>query len=75
MNAGQIKTGAPSRSERVSKYNRLLRIERELGNAAEFRGISSFYNIRAVPQLSGAQLEAIKTYVLNAAADADTADI
>lgn len=34
--AGQIKTGAPARSERVAKYNRLLRIERELGNRAEF---------------------------------------
>ena len=79
MNAGQIKTGAPSRSERVSKYNRLLHIERELGIAAEYRGISSFYNIadRAVPSahLSPAQLEAIKTYVLNAGSDEDAADI
>ena len=79
MNAGQIKTGAPSRSERVSKYNRLLHIERELGIASEYRGISSFYNIadRAVPlaHLSPAQLEAIKTYVLNAGSDEDAADI
>lgn len=79
MNAGQIKTGAPSRSERVSKYNRLLHIERELGIAAEYRGISSFYNIaeRAVPSLhlSPAQLEAIKTYVLNAGSDEEAADI
>ena len=79
MNAGQIKTGAPSRSERVSKYNRLLHIERELGIAAEYRGISSFYNIadRAVPSahLSPAQLEAIKTYVLNAGSDEDAADM
>ncbi|MBW7573203.1 phosphopyruvate hydratase [Caproiciproducens faecalis] len=45
VNAGQIKTGAPSRSERVSKYNRLLYIERELGGSAVFKGISSFYNL------------------------------
>jgi len=41
VNAGQIKTGAPSRSERVAKYNRLLRIEEDLGASAEFRGRSS----------------------------------
>ena len=40
--AGQIKTGAPSRSDRVAKYNRLLRIEEELGAAAEFPGFSAF---------------------------------
>jgi len=40
--AGQIKTGAPSRSDRVAKYNRLLRIEEELGDAAEFPGLSAF---------------------------------
>src|SRR3712207_232693 len=39
VNAGQIKTGAPSRSERVAKYNQLLRIEEELGEVAEYRGI------------------------------------
>jgi enolase len=38
MNTGQIKTGAPSRSERVAKYNRLLRIEGELGDAARYPG-------------------------------------
>ena len=37
-NSGQIKTGAPARSDRVAKYNQLLRIEEELGDAAEFRG-------------------------------------
>ncbi|MEG0308209.1 MAG: phosphopyruvate hydratase [Clostridium sp.] len=46
MNAGQIKTGAPARSERVAKYNRLLRIEEELGDMAEYRGLKSFYNIK-----------------------------
>ena len=46
VNAGQIKTGAPSRSERVAKYNRLLQIERELGSAALYRGITSFYNLK-----------------------------
>jgi enolase len=45
VNAGQIKTGAPARSERVAKYNQLLRIEEELGEMAEFRGLESFYNI------------------------------
>jgi len=38
MGTGQIKTGAPSRSERVAKYNRLLRIEEELGGAALYLG-------------------------------------
>ncbi|MBU3090823.1 phosphopyruvate hydratase [Clostridium sp. CM028] len=45
MNAGQIKTGAPARSERVSKYNQLLRIEEELEEMAEYRGLKAFYNI------------------------------
>jgi enolase len=40
--AGQIKTGAPSRSDRVAKYNRLLRIEEELGGAARFPGLQAF---------------------------------
>jgi enolase len=45
-NAGQIKTGAPSRSERVAKYNRLLVIEDELGHeAARYAGFSAFYNV------------------------------
>jgi len=42
MNTGQIKTGAPARSERVAKYNRLLRIEEELGSQAEYVGKSAF---------------------------------
>ena len=42
LNAGQIKTGAPSRSERVAKYNRLLRIEEELGDAAVYGGFNAF---------------------------------
>ncbi|MFT5871160.1 MAG: enolase [Clostridium sp.] len=46
MNAGQIKTGAPARSERVSKYNQLLRIEEELEEMAEYRGLKAFYNIK-----------------------------
>jgi enolase len=41
-NAGQIKTGAPARSDRVAKYNQLLRIEEELGDAAEFAGRAAF---------------------------------
>jgi enolase len=43
MNAGQIKTGAPSRSERVSKYNQLLRIESELGVGGIYPGIDCFH--------------------------------
>ena len=46
VNAGQIKTGAPARSERTEKYNRLLRIEEELGYAASYPGLGAFYNIR-----------------------------
>ncbi len=45
-NAGQIKTGAPSRSDRVAKYNQLLRIEDELGDLAEYKGIKTFYNLK-----------------------------
>ena len=41
-NAGQIKTGAPSRSDRVAKYNQLLRIEEELGSDAEYPGWDAF---------------------------------
>ena len=41
-NAGQIKTGAPARGERVAKYNQLLRIEEHLGDAAGYAGASAF---------------------------------
>ncbi|MGM0366313.1 MAG: phosphopyruvate hydratase [Actinomycetota bacterium] len=44
-NAGQIKTGAPSRTDRVCKYNQLLRIEEELGDEARYLGLDAFYNI------------------------------
>ncbi len=44
-NAGQIKTGAPCRSDRVAKYNQLLRIEEELGDAGQYAGMKAFYNI------------------------------
>ncbi|CDM70116.1 Enolase [Clostridium bornimense] len=46
VNAGQIKTGAPCRSERVAKYNQLLRIEEELKELVEYRGKNSFFNIK-----------------------------
>jgi enolase len=46
LNAGQIKTGAPARSDRVAKYNQLLRIEEELAETAVYLGLSAFYNIR-----------------------------
>ena len=45
LNTGQIKTGAPARSERVAKYNQLLRIEQELGPAGEYRGLAGLYNV------------------------------
>jgi len=45
-NAGQIKTGAPARMDRVEKYNRLLRIEEELGDAARYPGLGAFTNLR-----------------------------
>lgn len=44
-NSGQIKTGAPCRSDRVAKYNQLLRIEEELGDAGQYAGLNAFYNI------------------------------
>ncbi|MFA7187337.1 MAG: phosphopyruvate hydratase, partial [Dehalococcoides mccartyi] len=46
MNAGQIKTGAPCRSERTAKYNRLLRIEEELGGKAKYPGKDAFLNLK-----------------------------
>ena len=45
-NAGQIKTGAPSRTDRVAKYNQLLRIEEELGDVAQFLGRDAFFNLK-----------------------------
>ncbi len=46
VNAGQIKTGAPCRSDRVAKFNQLLRIEEELGDTAVYAGMGAFYNIQ-----------------------------
>ena len=46
LNAGQIKTGAPSRTDRVAKYNQLLRIEEELGESAQYLGLKAFFNIK-----------------------------
>ena len=46
LNAGQIKTGAPSRTDRVAKYNQLLRIEEELGDIAEYPGLKAFFNLK-----------------------------
>ncbi|MFY8088198.1 MAG: phosphopyruvate hydratase, partial [Rubrivivax sp.] len=44
--AGQIKTGSMSRSDRIAKYNQLLRIEEDLGNVAQYPGLAAFYNLR-----------------------------
>jgi enolase len=46
LNTGQIKTGAPCRSERTAKYNRLLKIEDELGDSAIFSGRQAFHNLK-----------------------------
>ena len=46
VNAGQIKTGAPARTDRVAKYNQLLRIEEDLASAAEYNGKKVFYNLK-----------------------------
>ena len=45
-NAGQIKTGAPSRTDRVAKYNQLLRIEEDLLDSSDYLGKAAFYNLR-----------------------------
>jgi enolase len=45
-NSGQIKTGAPSRTDRVAKYNQLLRIEEELGDVAEYPGLNAWFNLK-----------------------------
>lgn len=46
LNTGQIKTGAPARSDRVAKYNQLIRIEEQLGETAYYPGMDAFYNVR-----------------------------
>lgn len=46
VNAGQIKTGSMSRTDRIAKYNQLMRIEEELGDVAQYRGKASFYNVK-----------------------------
>jgi len=46
VNAGQIKTGAPARSDRVAKYNQLLRIEEELDDTAEYPGLNAWFNLK-----------------------------
>jgi enolase len=46
MNAGQIKTGAPARSDRVAKYNQLLRIEEQLGSTARYAGWGAFSHLK-----------------------------
>lgn len=48
LNTGQIKTGAPSRTDRVAKYNRLLRIEEELGEMGRYNGIEVFSNLKSI---------------------------
>lgn len=51
-NAGQIKTGAPARSERIAKYNRLMAIEQQLGSIARYAGWEAFYNVSALARHS-----------------------
>ena len=45
VNAGQIKTGAPARTDRVAKYNQLLRIEEELDDVAQYPGLKAWFNL------------------------------
>jgi len=45
LNAGQIKTGSMSRTERIAKYNQLMRIEDQLGEVGDYKGIKAFYNL------------------------------
>ena len=45
-NAGQIKTGSASRTDRVAKYNQLIRIEDQLGDQAQYVGLKAFYNLK-----------------------------
>ena len=47
LNAGQIKTGSLSRTDRIAKYNQLLRLEELLDASGEYAGMSAFYNLRA----------------------------
>jgi enolase len=49
LNTGQIKTGSASRSDRLAKYNRLLRIEEQLGASASYPGLQAFYNVKVEP--------------------------
>lgn len=46
VNAGQIKTGSMSRTDRIAKYNQLMRIEEELGDVAQYKGLDAFYNLK-----------------------------
>jgi len=46
VNSGQIKTGAPARTDRVAKYNQLLRIEDELDYLSEYPGMNAFFNLK-----------------------------
>ncbi len=52
-NAGQIKTGSMSRTDRIAKYNQLMRIEDELGTSAQYKGRQSFYNVKEVKNYKG----------------------
>ncbi len=51
LNAGQMKTGAPARSERLSKYNQLLRIEESLSTSAVYPGVNCLYNLKKLKNL------------------------
>lgn len=55
LNTGQIKTGAPARSERTAKYNRLMLIEEDLGEDARYPGWAAFYNVRALEGRAGGE--------------------
>jgi enolase len=63
LNTGQIKTGAPSRSDRVAKYNQLLRIEEELGTAARYAGAETFFFTSRISVLTNRRIHSYNSRI------------
>ena len=64
VNAGQIKTGAPARSERVAKYNQLLRIEEMIGETSRYCGIKVFLQLKEVININIRSLSRSKVFLI-----------
>lgn len=60
VNAGQIKTGSMSRTDRIAKYNQLMRIEERLGSVAQYKGKAAFYNVKSISQAAAEKKPARK---------------